>query len=157
MSEIIEEIAEENIEVEEEKRKFHVQLNEENGRKYFSGTWSTIGYIPNAVEVDELPPTNENAKCYYLEDGVWVFDEEKENVMIAEKEARTDLINTQRNIAMSKKELSDSDYKVLKCAEEAIKKLLSIYPDLELPYDFESLCEERQNERDNVNELEERL
>lgn len=154
MSEVIEEIAEENIEVVEEKRKFYVQLNEENGKQYFSGNWSTIGNMPNAVEVAELPPTSKNAKCYYLEDGVWTLDEDKENVMIAEKEARMDLINTQRNIAMSKKELSDSDYKVLKCAEEAIKKLLSIYPDLELPYNFESLCEERQSERDNINELE---
>lgn len=53
-------------------------------------------------------------------------------------------------IELIKSELQESDYKVIKCAE-------AMAVGAEMPYDVESLHNERQALRDKINELEEKL
>lgn len=53
-------------------------------------------------------------------------------------------------IKFLKEQLSGSDYKVIKCSEYALKGKA-------LPYDIDSLYEERQKVRDMINELEAKL
>lgn len=61
-----------------------------------------------------------------------------------ERDRRSELI---LDIESLKSELQESDYKVIKCAE-------AIAVGAEMPYDVESLHNERQALRDKINELE---
>ena len=56
---------------------------------------------------------------------------------------QTELLNV-------KNRLNDSDYKVIKCAE-------ALALNIELPYDIEELHSQRQQWRDLINQIEERL
>lgn len=58
--------------------------------------------------------------------------------------------NIQSEIERLKFELQESDYKVIKCAE-------AMTIDAEMPYNAESLHNERQALRDKINELEKAL
>ena len=61
-----------------------------------------------------------------------------------ERDRRSELI---LDIESLKSELQESDYKVIKCAE-------ALTIGAEMPYDVESLHNERQALRDKINELE---
>lgn len=58
--------------------------------------------------------------------------------------------NIQMEIERLKSELSESDYKVIKCAE-------AMAVGAEMPYDMASLHKERQALRDKINKLEQQL
>lgn len=81
-------------------------------------------------------------KLYKVVDGALVKDETR---VIPEREK-----TPQERIAELKKQLSASDYKVIKCAE---CQLLG----LEMPYDIEDLYAKRQSIRDQINTLEQKL
>ena len=70
------------------------------------------------------------------------LDAEEYKISIDEQQA-----NIQMEIKRLKSELQESDYKVIKCAE-------AIAVGAEMPYDMESLHNERQALRDKINELE---
>ena len=69
-------------------------------------------------------------------------DAEEYKISIDEQQA-----NIQMEIERIKSELQESDYKVIKCAE-------ALTIGAEMPYDVESLHNERQALRDKINELE---
>lgn len=64
-----------------------------------------------------------------------------------ERDRRSELI---LEVECLKSELSESDYKVIQCAE-------AIAVGAEMPYDVASLHKERQALRDKINELEKQL
>ena len=70
------------------------------------------------------------------------LDAEEYKISIDEQQA-----NIQMEIKRLKSELQESDYKVIKCAE-------AMTIGAELPYDVESLHNERQALRDKINKLE---
>ena len=69
-------------------------------------------------------------------------DAEEYKISIDEKQE-----NIHMEIEHLKSELQESDYKVIKCAE-------AMAVGIEMPYDVESLHNERQALRDKINELE---
>lgn len=52
---------------------------------YFTGSYAKIGGIVGGVEVEALPDTDDILKqqAYKYENGIWVYDEEKYNKLIA--------------------------------------------------------------------------
>jgi len=59
-------------------------------------------------------------------------------------------VNVALEIALLKNQLTDTDYKIVKCSEYQLKGL-------ELPYDIIALHDERQELRDKINVLEAQL
>lgn len=57
---------------------YQVVLKEVNGRYYYYQYFQEEG-LKGTAECEELPPYQDikKARCCYLEDGEWVFDEEK--------------------------------------------------------------------------------
>ena len=64
-----------------------------------------------------------------------------------EKQAELILIQNMREIAVLKEQLTETDYKIIKCSEYQLTGL-------EMPYDIAVLHTERQTLRDRINELE---
>lgn len=122
-----------------------VILDENN---YFTGNYCTIGDLPNSVEVEGLPNEADRYKSlsYQLIDGKWVFNEHRYQEIIAEKENEDQKRQKQQLIDDLKQELSDADYKIIKCSEA---RLIGE----ELPYDVYLLHTERDAVRDKINEL----
>ena len=54
-------------------------------------------------------------------------------------------------------DLSTNDYKIIKCMEEALIFLKKKFPEMKLPYDIDSLHNERQIVRDVINRMEEEI
>lgn len=65
-------------------------------------------------------------------------------------EKKFDKKKVETEIDTLKAELSDSDYRIIKCYEAALQKT-------DTPYDVDTLCAERQALRDKINELESKL
>ena len=100
--------------------------------------WMTDNDIPTPEDFD-FATFRKECKLYKVVDGALVKDE---NRVIPEREK-----TAQEKIAELKKQLSASDYKVIKCAE---CKLLG----MEMPYDVDELYAKRQTLRDQINILE---
>lgn len=113
---------------------------------YFTGNYAKIGDIDGGVKVTELPPMEDTKKmlAYKFENEKWIFDEEKyQEILNRETEEKK-----QAKIKALQRELTESDYKIIKCNEYKLAGL-------ELPYDIEELHKQRQALRDEINELQE--
>lgn len=84
-------------------------------------------------ELDKIIPYYENGEKVVYQKFKLVKNDE---FLISEK------------ISLLKTELSESDYKVIKCYEASILK------SDDMPYDVQNLAEERQTKRDEINRLE---
>lgn len=111
---------------------------------------------PGSILIDSLPDETDPEKlsCYKYKDNKLVFDAAKWATIQAEKikaeaerAAHAAINEIQGKINEFKADLESSDYKIIKCFEYSLLNL-------ELPYDLESLHEERQAMRDKINELE---
>lgn len=125
-----------------------VQLNEEG---YFTGNYAIIGDIENSIEVEALPEVEEDkfSSCK-LENGQWVFDENKYTQIQEEKQNAEERFNKEIKIKELQQNLDSTDYKIIKCSE---CQLLG----QELPYDVTELHTQRQAIRDEINKLQEEL
>lgn len=123
-----------------------VQLDEQG---YFTGNYAVIGDVPNSTQVETLPPDQQDSvkvKSYKLENGVWVFNENKYNELLTEFNNNQEQQVKQMKIAQLQQQLNDTDYKIIKCQEYSLAGL-------ELPYNIEELHTQRQAIRDQINEL----
>lgn len=77
--------------------------------------------------------------CYHLANGKLILDKSK--VREQKQKEEDDFL-----IAKYQKELAETDYKIIKCYEYQLSHL-------ELPYDIETLHQQRQALRDKINEL----
>lgn len=87
--------------------------------------------IPDFTELDQAVP-------YY--------EEKDGKVNMLWEIRKNDIIRVSEKISSLKNELSESDYKIVKCYEASLLNR-------ELPYDVESLYNERQAKRDEINRL----
>lgn len=95
--------------------------------------FESVEYSGEAAGVlDKLEP-------YYEEDDTTVYQKFKL--------VKNDKFLVSEEINRLKKELSDTDYQVMKCYEASLTKI-------ELPYDIDSLTKLRQTLRDEINRLE---
>ena len=111
---------------------------------YFTGNYAKIGDIEGGIEVSELPPMEDSKKmlAYKLENKKWVFDENKyQEILNRETEEKK-----QAKIKALQRELTESDYKIIKCNEYKLAEL-------EMPYNIEVLHKQRQALRDEINKL----
>lgn len=122
---------------------YKIELDENN---YLTGNWSQIGGSSGWVDVDKLPE-REPFNCNKYEDGEYIFDEEKEKSLINDEKIQQKIYEVKNEIDNIKKQLSDTDYQVIKCAEYS-------QAGLEVPYDVEELHKTRQELRDEINVLE---
>lgn len=111
---------------------------------YYTGSFATIGSIEGGIEISELPPyktIEEQISCKY-ENSKWIFDEEKYQEIQNQKSAE----EKEQKIVELQSQLNETDYKIIKCNEYSLAGL-------ELPYDIETLHNERQALRDEINKL----
>ena len=113
---------------------------------YFTGNYAVEGKIVGGIEISELPPYEDikrQISCKF-ENEKWIFDEEKyQEILNRETEEKK-----QAKIKALQRELTESDYKIIKCNEYELAGL-------ELPYDIEELHKQRQALRDEINKLQE--
>lgn len=99
---------------------------------------------------------------YKHKKGIFEFPEiiNKEGyVLISEEEAR-DILDKEDKIFQihkAKQDLKDSDYKIIQCLEIYLASLEDILPSLNLPYDIQSLHQERDNLRNLINTYEKEI
>ena len=82
------------------------------------------------------------------------IEREKESLLKAAKEQ--DTINAEiADIESAVAGLCNTDYRVIKCVEQVLLKLLSdgVISSEDLPYDISELVLERQNKRDRINKV----
>ena len=147
-----EEVAEviEKVNEVQSKQKPSVLLDEDG---YWTGQYALLGGLDGGVEVDSLPEESDRQKqmCYkLLEDGTWMFDEYKYNSILEEQKKASQIKEIRKKIAELKKQLSETDYQIIKCYEYSLAGM-------ELPYDITTLHEERQAIRDEINAIEESM
>lgn len=118
-----------------------VYLDEDKYLKSYSLTHKKAG----CVLVDEIPDEKDPEKlsCYRLINSRFEFDVDKWDKIKSEREKAA----KSKKIDELKKDLADTDYKIIKCMEYYMN-------DLELPYDLEKVHTERQALRDQINALE---
>ena len=63
---------------------YNVGLDENN---FYNGSYAEVGTVPNGVDVETLPPAIDQL-CYYLDNGVWVYSEDKRIELMADMEAK---------------------------------------------------------------------
>lgn len=100
-------------------------------------------------ELDKLPDP-EFQDCYKYIDEQFILDEEKYNTKLQNKNRLINNIDIQKQIFELKTELSDGDYKIIKCYEAQLVGK-------ELPYNIEEIYVEREEIRQQINELEKEL
>ena len=93
-----------------------------------------ISNKPSVSDTDQVVP-------YYEEQG--------DKVVMLWEVKKNDPFRVYDKISKLKKQLSDSDYKIIKCYEAFLSKAD------EMPYDLQTLISERQALRDEINSLEE--
>lgn len=146
-----------NISKETTKRgkRFAITLDDEKYVVSFSDKYIT----PGSVIVDSIPDESDPEKlnCYQYKNKKYVFDTEKwaaigaDREKAAEEQASAGEKETiKENIEALKKEIESTDYKIIKCIEYSLLNL-------DLPYDVKALHAERQNLRDQINEIEKTL
>lgn len=111
---------------------------------YFTGNYAVEGKIVGGIEISELPPYEDikrQISCKF-ENEKWIFDEEKyQEILNRETEEKK-----QAKIKALQRELTESDYKIIKCNEYKLAEL-------EMPYNIEVLHKQRQALRDEINKL----
>lgn len=125
---------------------YKIELDENN---YLTGNWAQIGGSRDWVDVDKLPE-REPFNCNKYENGEYIFDEEKEKSLINDEKIQQKIYEVKNEIDNIKKQFSDTDYQVIKCAEYS-------QTGLEVPYDVDELHKARQALRDKINLLENEL
>lgn len=125
---------------------YKIEIDENN---YLTGNWAQIGGSRDWVDVEKLPE-REPFNCNKYENGEYIFDEEKEKSFINDEKIQQKIYEAKNEIDSIKKQLFDTDYQVIKCAEYS-------QAGLEAPYDVEELHKTRQALRDKINELENEL
>lgn len=100
-------------------------------------------------ELDKLPDP-EFQDCYKHIDEQFILDEEKYNTKLKNKNRLINNIDIQKQIFELKTELSDGDYKIIKCYEAQMAGEV-------LPYDILEIHKERNKIRNEINELEKKL
>ena len=121
--------------------------------KYWTGEYAVLGGLDNGIEVDTLPEEKDalKQKSYKLnDDNTWVFDEEKYQSLLEKKNSAKATREKKKEIAQLEKQISGTDYKIIKCYEYSLVGE-------ELPYDVTALHTERQAIRDEINSLEAEL
>jgi hypothetical protein len=84
--------------------------------------------------------------CKY-ENGKLIYSQERESALKEQEAKDKSQCATKQEIESLKAELTETDYKIIKCSEYQLAGL-------ELPYDIATLHAERQALRDRINELE---
>lgn len=125
---------------------YKIELDENN---YLTGNWAQIGGSRDWTDVDILPE-REPFNCNKYENGEYIFDVEKEKSLINDEKIQQKIYEVKNEINNIKKQLSDTDYQVIKCAEYS-------QTGLEAPYDVDELHKTRQALRDKINLLENEL
>lgn len=107
---------------------------------------------PGSIVVDAIPEEEDPEKlhCYQYINDEFVFDAEKWAEIEAIRAENARVEELQQNIDALKESLNSTDYKILKCYEYSLNNL-------DLPYDPAALHAERQDLRDQINELEGKL
>ena len=113
----------------------------------------SLGYLdrrrlikPEAIPLGEEITVEKDGKIITKKKQIWEEDDFEEIFIYTLRPAKT----TEEKIAELKTQLSDTDYKIIKCSEyQLVGK--------EAPYDIATLHAERQAIRDEINELESSL
>lgn len=109
----------------------------------------TINGLVSQEELSTIPDA-EFQDCYRYIDGEFILDELKYQRRLETKNKDVERNKVNRLVNVLKKELNDSDYKVIKCYEAQ----LAGEP---LPYNMEEVHAYRNEIRSKINELEESI
>ncbi len=111
--------------------------------KEFDGEQVPTGYKP----VEEFDFTKTQTEDGYI---IEVMPCDVGDKIVYNYEKHFDKKKVQTEIATLKAELSDGDYRIIKCYEASLAQT-------DMPYDIDTIHEERQMIRDKINELEIKL
>lgn len=124
--------------------KIHQLFTEEQYNNFIKN-YGYLNLVFKEIEKEgsELDFILKNSGYLKFENNNFILDEESYN--------KTNIIsNNQSKIKILKSQLSDSDYKIIKCYEAFMRQL-------PLPYNLEELCAQRDLLRSEINQLEEEL
>ena len=136
--------------------KVYIRLNEDSAITDVNSS-AFLSDLAGYIEIDEgMGDKYHHAQGNYLEKGLFdefgcynykLVDGAVIERATEEKQAELILIQNMREIAVLKEQLTETDYKIIKCSEYQLTGL-------EMPYDIAVLHTERQTLRDRINELE---